>query len=44
VAGALSTLTPFGLELWEQAMRERIPAKLLDMNIKAFEAGRSALP
>lgn len=42
VAGALSTLTPFGVEVWGQAMRERIPAKLLDMNIKAFEAGRSA--
>lgn len=42
VAGALSTLTPFSPEQWEQAMRERIPAKLLDLNIKAFEAGRKA--
>lgn len=41
-AGALSTLTPFSVEQWEQAMRERIPAKLLDLNIKAFEAGRKA--
>lgn len=42
VAGALSTLTQFGVEVWQQAMRERIPAKLLDMNIRAFEAGRAA--
>jgi indolepyruvate ferredoxin oxidoreductase beta subunit len=39
VAGALSKLTPFSREQWEQAMRERIPAKLIDLNIKAFEAG-----
>ena len=43
VAGALSTLTPFGADVWEQAMRERIPAKLLDINIQAFAAGRKAV-
>jgi indolepyruvate ferredoxin oxidoreductase beta subunit len=43
IAGALSTLTPFGADVWEQAMRERIPAKLLEMNVKAFEAGRAAV-
>lgn len=43
VAGALSTLTPFDVAVWEQAMRERIAAKLLDMNLKAFEAGRAAV-
>ena len=42
VAGALSTLVSFGVAVWEQAMRERIPAKLLDMNLKAFAAGRAA--
>jgi len=42
VAGALSVLTPFSPELWEQAMRERIAAKFIDQNIKAFEAGRQA--
>jgi len=42
IAGALSTLTPFEVAVWEQAMRERIPAKLLDMNVQAFEAGRAA--
>jgi indolepyruvate ferredoxin oxidoreductase beta subunit len=44
VAGAISTLTPFGVEVWEQAMRERIPEKLLDMNLRAFETGRAAMP
>ena len=43
LAGALSTLTEFGVEVWRQAMRERIPAKLLDMNIRAFDAGRAAV-
>jgi indolepyruvate ferredoxin oxidoreductase beta subunit len=43
IAGALSTLTVFGAEVWEQAMRERIPGKLLELNIKAFEAGRKAV-
>ena len=43
VAGAISTLMPFGADIWQQAMRDRIPAKLLDMNLRAFEAGRSAM-
>jgi len=43
VAGALSTLTPFETATWEQAMRERIPAKLIDLNLRAFETGRSAM-
>ena len=44
VAGAISKLMPFELSVWELAMKERIPAKLLDMNIKAFEAGRQLIP
>lgn len=44
IAGAISRLMPFELTVWEQAMKERIPAKLLDMNIKAFEAGRQLIP
>jgi len=43
IAGALSVLTPFAAQLWEQAMHERIPAKLLDMNLIAFAAGRKAM-
>ena len=42
LAGALSRLTPFEASCWEQALRERIPAKLLDINLKAFELGMSA--
>lgn len=43
IAGALSTLTPFGPEVWERAIRERVPGKLLEMNVKAFESGRKAV-
>ena len=42
IAGALSTLMPFGIEVWHEAMRSRIKASLLDMNIRAFDAGRNA--
>lgn len=41
VAGALSRLTPFTPTQWQDAMRERIPAKLLDLNLQAFELGRA---
>ncbi|MBQ9430289.1 MAG: indolepyruvate oxidoreductase subunit beta [Kiritimatiellae bacterium] len=43
IAGALSSLTPFGTELWQEAMRQRIPAKLIDLNLKAFDLGRQAV-
>ena len=43
IAGAISLLTPFGDDVWAQAMRERIPANMLDVNLIAFKAGRSAL-
>lgn len=42
VMGALSTLVPFDEEHWQAAMRERIPAKLLDVNLRAFALGRAA--
>jgi len=45
LAGALSTLAPFSTEDWKAAMRESFTgskAKLLDLNIKAFELGREA--
>jgi indolepyruvate ferredoxin oxidoreductase, beta subunit len=29
-------------DVWLEAMREVIPAKLLDVNLKAFEAGYSS--
>lgn len=40
IAGALSNLTPFAPEVWEAAIRGRIPAKLIDINLKAFAMGR----
>ncbi len=41
VAGALSCITPFTPAQWHSAMRERIPAKLLEINLKAFDTGRA---
>jgi indolepyruvate ferredoxin oxidoreductase beta subunit len=43
IAGAVSMLMPFPPEAWTQAMKERIPGKLLDLNIKAFKTGRSLI-
>ena len=41
--GALSAFVPFDEEHWQAALRERIPAKLLDVNLRAFAAGRAAV-
>ena len=46
IAGALSTLCPFTVEQWYQAMSEMLSgpkAKLLDVNKKAFDLGRAAV-
>ena len=43
LVGALSTFVPFDEEHWQAAMRERIPAKLLDVNLRAFALGRAAV-
>lgn len=43
IAGALSRLLPFPEEAWLAALRGRIPAKLLDVNLRAFALGRAAL-
>lgn len=43
LAGALSTLTPFSPDDWKVTMRDSFTgtkAKLLDLNIKAFDLGR----
>ena len=42
IAGALSTITPFDADLWKEAARQRLPAKLVDLNLKAFDCGRAA--
>ena len=43
IAGALSTLTHFEVDTWKEAMRQRLPAKLVDMNLRAFDLGRAAM-
>lgn len=46
IAGALSTLCPFTVEQWYQAMTEMFigaKAKLLDVNKKAFDLGRAVV-
>lgn len=43
LVGALSTFVPFDEAHWQAAMRERIPAKLLDVNLRAFALGRAAV-
>lgn len=41
--GVLSVLLPFEYESWKNVITQRIPAKILDINIEAFERGRSAM-
>lgn len=40
IAGALSKIMPFEVGAWHQAMRERIKPALVEVNLKAFDAGR----
>ena len=47
IAGALSMLSPFKKSAWLKAMGESFTgrkAKLLEINEKAFELGRAAVP
>ena len=47
IAGALSMLSPFKKSAWHKAMAESFTgrkAKLLEINEKAFELGRAAVP
>jgi len=37
--GALSNILPFKRELWLEALHKMIPARLMDVNLKAFELG-----
>jgi len=43
MVGALSTQVPFEKEHWIAAIRGRVPAKLLEVNLRAFELGRDAV-
>ncbi len=38
--GALSNLLDFPKDVWEQAIRKRVPAKFLEVNMKAFKEGQ----
>lgn len=40
--GLMAASTEIGKDVWLDAMKEVIPQKLLDINIKAFEAGYSS--
>ncbi len=40
--GLLSTYLPLAEECWEEALRTRLPEKLLDVNLKAFSLGRNS--
>ena len=40
--GLLSTYLPLAKECWEEALRTRLPEKLLDVNLKAFSSGRNS--
>jgi indolepyruvate ferredoxin oxidoreductase beta subunit len=43
LVGALSTLVPFDEAHWQAAIRGRVPAKLLEVNLRAFDLGRAAV-
>jgi len=40
ILGALSAIMSFAPALWEGALRHQIPARLLDLNLRAFALGR----
>jgi len=40
--GALSKVLDVDYQLWIDALKKMVPAKLLDINLKAFELGRNA--
>ncbi len=40
--GALSNILDFDREMWLTALQQMIPSRLLDVNLKAFEAGCQA--
>jgi indolepyruvate ferredoxin oxidoreductase beta subunit len=44
VLGALSSLMGFAPGVWEEALRRQVPARLLDVNLRAFALGRDARP
>jgi indolepyruvate ferredoxin oxidoreductase beta subunit len=41
--GVMAAKTAIAKEVWDEAVRETVPAKVLDVNIKAFNAGYQAI-
>jgi indolepyruvate ferredoxin oxidoreductase beta subunit len=41
--GAASTVLPFSVEQWRRGLEGAIPARILDVNLRAFELGRAAV-
>ena len=41
--GALSTTLPIPQEIWDKTLRLRIPARFLEGNLKAFQAGKEMI-
>ena len=40
ILGALASIMSFESRLWEEALRHQIPARLIDLNLRAFALGR----
>jgi indolepyruvate ferredoxin oxidoreductase beta subunit len=40
--GALSMFLPFSPDKWRAVLSQRLPSKILDINLKAFDCGRKA--
>lgn len=40
VVGALSRFLPFSMEDWQKTIEESVPAKTIEINLKAFKTGR----
>ena len=43
LVGAASNFIPLENNVWQTALEKSIPAKILDVNLKAFEAGKSCI-
>ncbi len=43
LVGAASNFIPIEENVWEKVLRENIPAKILDVNLKAFEMGKNCI-
>ena len=41
--GCVSTLLPIGVKIWQDYMARRLPAKILNLNMVAFDKGREEM-